>query len=85
MNPPCKRCVGTGSVSYQYGKAGTDRHAPYSEVEWGPVTVRDCPVCLGTGFGKVSRYADTTTGMIIRFDQFGAPHRSPLQEENHSE
>jgi len=85
MNPTCKRCGGKGSVTYQYGKAGTDRHAPYSEVEWGEATVKPCPVCLGTGFGKVSKYADTTTGMHITFDMFGAPHRTPLSKEKQDE
>ena len=66
-------------MTYQYGPAGTDRHAPYAEIEWGPKVERECKVCMGFGTGRASKYADTTTGMLIEFDEFGAPHRTPLK------
>ena len=60
----CRRCEGTGIVIYQHGKPGTDRHAPYSEVEWGPKVEKECPVCLGTGYGKRARKQRPERGMV---------------------
>ena len=61
----CKRCGGTGRVVYQHGPLGTDRHAKYSEVEWGPKTEKDCPVCLATGWGKPERKQRPERGSIV--------------------
>lgn len=77
--PPCKRCDGKGEVLFRYGIPGQDRHLPYSEVVWdGAGTWKKCPVCKGSGEGK-HRYSGID-GLLITFDEFGAPHRTPLKE-----
>jgi hypothetical protein len=54
--PPCKRCGGEGTVTYEYGKPGPDMHLPWSEViKDGPPHTRTCPVCRGSGEGRFER------------------------------
>jgi hypothetical protein len=60
----CKRCGGIGKVVYQYGQPGTDRHAKYIDVEWGPKVERECPVCIGTGYAKRERRIRPERGSV---------------------
>ncbi len=79
---PCARCVGKGEVLFRYGIPNQDRHLPYKEVVWdGAGTWKTCPVCKGSGEGK-PKY-NGTAGMLIVFDMFGGPHRTPLARRQH--
>jgi hypothetical protein len=60
----CQRCGGTGLVEYQFGKPGTDRHAKYIDVEWGPKVERECPVCISTGTAKQPRKERPERGLV---------------------
>ena len=50
---------------YQHGPPGTDRHAKYSEIKWGPKTEKECPVCLATGWSKPERKHQPERGSIV--------------------
>jgi hypothetical protein len=53
-------------------------HKPYSEIEWdGPSRWRECTLCFGTGWGKPAYLEGAGTKVV--FDEFGHPHRTPLQ------
>ena len=65
MSDRCLWCGGTGRVVYQYGPPGTDRHAKYADIEWGPRVERDCPVCLSTGWAKVPRKQRPERGALM--------------------
>lgn len=50
---------------YQFGPPGTDRHAKYIDIEWGPKKERECKVCIGTGTAKQPRRERLERGLIV--------------------
>ncbi|GAF97297.1 unnamed protein product, partial [marine sediment metagenome] len=37
----------------------------YIDVEWGPKVEKECPVCLGTGYGKRARKQRPERGSLV--------------------
>ena len=74
----CNRCEGTGTVDYQYGQPGTDRHTPASEIVWREAVTKTCPVCHGEG----TRYVRpiTRTGYVYLLPSGEIDHEKTVNE-----